>query len=231
MRLATHVTGDGDRTALLVHGAMSDHGTWHALEADLVDRGYQVIGVDLRGHGRSPRGGYSVAALGQDLVDTLPTGADLAVGHSMGGLALSLAVERLRPARAVYSDPAFRFSGASTAALGAMRRMVAQATAESVRAMNPRWSDADVEAELAGFAAFDPDFFDVVTEASAKDRVPTTAAVPSLVQLADPSFTVDEDGARLLAERGFTVRTVAGAGHCIHRDDYPAFLASLEGWL
>ncbi|WP_116243725.1 alpha/beta fold hydrolase [Nocardiopsis sp. FIRDI 009] len=231
MRLATHVTGDGDRTALLVHGAMSDHGTWHALEADLVDRGYQVIGVDLRGHGRSPRGDYSVAALGQDLVDTLPTGADLAVGHSMGGLALSLAVERLRPARAVYSDPAFQFTGASAAALDAMRHMVTQATVESVRAMNPRWSDADVEAELAGFAAFDPDFFDVVTEASAQDRMPTTAVVPSLVQLADPSFTVDEDGARLLAQRGFTVRTVAGAGHCIHRDDYPAFLASLEGWL
>ncbi|MEV2276397.1 alpha/beta hydrolase [Nocardiopsis sp. NPDC049922] len=231
MRLATHVTGDGDRTALLVHGAMSDHGTWHALEADLLDRGYRVIGVDLRGHGKSPRGEYSVTALGQDLVDTLPTGADLAVGHSMGGLALSLAVDRLRPARAVYSDPAFQFSGASAAALGAMRRMVAQATAESVRAMNPRWSDADVEAELVGFAAFDPDFFDVITEASAEDRMPKEAVVPSLVQLADPSFTVGEDGARLLAERGFTVRTVEGAGHCIHRDDYPAFLASLDGWL
>ncbi|GAB2498995.1 alpha/beta fold hydrolase [Nocardiopsis aegyptia] len=231
MRLHTYEAGNGPRTALLVHGAMSDHGTWHAVEADLVDRGYRVIGVDLRGHGRSPRGEYTVPALGQDLVDTLPTGADLAIGHSMGGLALSLAVERLGPARAVYSDPAFQFGAVTTAATDAMRSMVERATAESVRAMNPRWSDADIRAELAGFAAFDPAFFDVVTEAAAEDRLPAKAVVPSLVQLADPSFTVDADGARLLAERGFTVRVVEGAGHCVHRDDLPGFLASLDGWI
>lgn len=231
MRLHTHENGTGERTALLIHGAMSDHGTWHAVEAHLTGIGYRVVGVDLRGHGRSPRGDYSVQALGRDLVDTLPVGADLAIGHSMGGLALSLAADRLRPARAVYSDPAFAFAGVTPGAADAMRQMVAEATAESVRTMNPRWSEADVEAELAGFAAFDPAFFDVIAEASAEDRMPEEASVPSLVQLADPSFTVDADGARLLTERGFTVRTVQGAGHCIHRDDLPGFLASLDGWL
>ncbi len=231
MRLHTHEAGTGERTALLVHGAMSDHGTWHAVRDHLTGLGYRVLEVDMRGHGRSPRGGYSVQALGDDLADSLPTGADLAIGHSMGGLALSLAVERLRPARAVYSDPAFAFSQVPTGANTAMRRMVAEATAESVRAANPRWSEADVEAELAGFAAFDPDFFDVVAESASADRMPAAPAVPSLVQLADPSLTVDAEGARLLSERGFTVRVVKGAGHCVHRDDLPGFLASLDGWL
>ncbi|MDT0327905.1 alpha/beta fold hydrolase [Nocardiopsis lambiniae] len=231
MELATHDSGTGDRTALLIHGAMSDHGTWHAVEAHLIGLGYRVIGVDMRGHGRSPRGDYSVAALGDDLVDSLPVGADLAIGHSMGGLALSLAVERLAPAHAVYSDPAFGFAQVTPGASEAMRRMVAEATAESVRAMNPRWSDADIAAELAGFAAFDPAFFDVIADAADRDPMPAEAVVPSLVQLADPSFTVDAEGARRLAERGFEVRTVIGAGHCVHRDDLPGFLASLDGWL
>jgi pimeloyl-ACP methyl ester carboxylesterase len=131
----------------------------------------------------------------------------------------------------VYSDPAFQFGAVTAAATDAMRSMVERATAESVRAMNPRWSDADIAAELAGFAAFDPAFFDVVAEASAADRLPAEAAVPSLVQLAEPSFTVDAEGARRLAERGFTVRVVQGAGHCIHRDDLPGFLTSLDGWI
>ncbi|WP_159941825.1 MULTISPECIES: alpha/beta fold hydrolase [unclassified Nocardiopsis] len=231
MRLRTHEAGTGDRTALLVHGAMSDHGTWHAVRDHLVGLGYRVVGVDMRGHGASPRGDYSAEALGQDLADSLPVGADLAIGHSMGALSLSLAVDRLRPARAVYSDPAFAFPPQLAAAIPAMRRMVAGATFESVRAANPRWSTADVEAELAGFAAFDPDFFDVMAECARADRMPATAVVPSLVQLADPSLTVDSDGARLLAERGFTVRTVGGAGHCVHRDDLKGFLGSLEGWL
>lgn len=233
MQLATYDTGpgSGDRTALLIHGGMSDHGTWHAVEAHLAGLGYRVIGADMRGHGRSPRGGYSVQALGDDLADSLPAGADLAIGHSMGGLALSLAAERLRPARAVYSDPAFGFAQVPSGATAAMKRMVAEATAESVRAMNPRWSEADIAAELVGFAAFDPAFFDVIADASAHDPMPAKAVVPSLVQLADPSLTVDAEGVRLLAERGFEVRTVAGAGHCIHRDDLPGFLASLDGWL
>ena len=231
MRLHTYDTGAGDRTAVLVHGAMSDHGTWHAVQTHLIGLGYRVVGVDLRGHGRSPRGPYTVEALGRDLVDSLPAGADLALGHSMGGLALSLAVGRLRPARAVYSDPAFSFAGMSDGVIEAMRGMVAEATAESVRAMNPRWSDADVAAELAGFAAFDPAFFDVVEEAASGERLPDEPVVPSMVQLADPSFTVGADDARLLAGRGFTVRTVKGAGHCVHRDDLTGFLNSLDGWL
>ena len=231
MRLHTYENGIGDRTALLIHGGMSDHRTWHAVEAHLIGLGYRVLGVDLRGHGRSPRGDYGVEALGQDLVDSLPTGADLAIGHSMGGLALSLAVDRLRPARAVYSDPAFAFAGIAEGTVQVMRETVAEATAESIREMNPRWSEADIEAELAGFAAFDPAFFAVIEEASTGERLPKEPVVPSLVQLADPSFTIGAEDARLLAERGFTVRTVEGAGHCVHRDDLPGFLSSLDGWL
>ncbi|MFI6478495.1 alpha/beta fold hydrolase [Nonomuraea sp. NPDC050663] len=230
MQLNIHERGDGDRLALLIHGGMSDHRTWHAVEDELIARGYRVIAPDLRGHGLSPRGGYSAEALGADLVENLPTGADVAIGHSLGGLSLGLAVDKLRPKKAIYSDPGFKLGNVPAEATTFMRKMVITATAESVRTMNPRWSDADIEAELAGFALFDLDFFEGVVEGVVADHTPPLV-VPSLVQLAEPSFTVTPKDAVELAGLGFEVRTVKGAGHCIHRDDFAGFMASLEGWI
>lgn len=231
MRLNVHTGGDGDRTALLVHGAMSDHRTWHAVEDALVARGYRVVAPDMRGHGRSPRGAYTPELLAGDLAENLPQGADVAIGHSMGGLALSLAVERLRPRRAVYYDPGWRFTAVRDGDIAAMRKMVAAADAEAIAAANPRWSPDDVTAEAAGFALFDPDFFTMVTDCAGRDLLPARPVVPSLVQLADPSFTIPPEAAEELKERGFEVRVVAGTGHCSHRDDFEAYMASLDGWI
>ena len=231
MKLNVHERGDGDRLALLIHGGMSDHRTWHAVEDDLIARGYRVIAPDLRGHGLSPRGEYRPEALADDLAENLPTGADVAIGHSLGGLSLALAADRLLPARAIYSDPGFRLSNMPPNASAFMLAMVANATEESVRTMNPRWSDADVEAELAGFALFDREFFALTEESTALGYLPERAVVPSLVQLADPSLVINPAVAQELRDNGFETRTVAGAGHCIHRDDLAGFMASLDGWI
>lgn len=66
---------------------------------------------------------------------------------------------------------------------------------------------------------------------SCTHEVPAGPVVPSLVQLADPSFLIPPERATLLRQRGFEVRPVPGAGHTIHRDDLEAFMASLEGWV
>ncbi|MEN8651332.1 alpha/beta hydrolase [Streptomyces sp. 21So2-11] len=230
MKLNVHERGSGDKVALLIHGGMADHRTWHAVEGRLVDRGYHVIAPDLRGHGLSGRGAYRTDLLADDLVETLPAGADIAIGHSLGGLSLALAAERLKPKRAVYSDPGFRLGGLSPEALDFMRAMVEQATPESVRTANPRWSEADTAAEVAGFSLFDPAFLESVATFD-RAYLPASPAVPSLVQLADPSLTIDSSTAELLRERGFDITVVAGTGHCIHRDDLDGFIGSLEDWL
>ncbi|MER7761763.1 alpha/beta hydrolase [Streptomyces sp. NPDC097619] len=230
MRLHTHTWGDGDRTALLVHGIMSDHRTWRRVGPALAERGYRVIAVDLRGHGASGRGPYGLADFADDLVETLPAGAELALGHSLGGLTLSLAVERLKPARAVYSDPAWRLQlaeGVGPEVFASFK----SAGREQIEALNPRWEAADVEVELATLADWDPDTAPALAELTGADLLPLAPVVPSLVQLAGPSFLIDEERAAVLAERGFEVRTVAGAGHTVHRDDFAGFMASLEGWI
>jgi hypothetical protein len=58
-----------------------------------------------------------------------------------------------------------------------------------------------------------------------------TPVVPSLVQLADPSFLVSAEYAAELAEKGFEVRTVTGAEHTIHRHLFDDFMTGLDGWI
>src|SRR2546423_14922848 len=108
MKLHVQEWGSGDRVAVLIHGITSDSSGWHRFGSDLAARGYRVLAPDLRGHGRSPRGDYSPEAWAEDLLESVPAGPELALGHSLGGLTLAIAVARLRPARAVYEDPAWR---------------------------------------------------------------------------------------------------------------------------
>jgi len=67
--------------------------------------------------------------------------------------------------------------------------------------------------------------------AAASNAVPERPVVPSLVQAAGDGLLVPEDFAAELRGRGFGVRTVAGTGHCVHRDDLNGFLSSLDGWI
>ncbi|MEV6953636.1 alpha/beta hydrolase [Streptomyces sp. NPDC051183] len=231
MQLHTETWGEGDRVALLIHGIMADHRTWRRVGPALADRGYRVIAVDLRGHGASGRGEYSPELYADDVVETLPVGAELAIGHSLGGLTLSLAVARLRPERAVFSDPGWYLTSPDPDfGLEALARFKA-APKEQIRAMNPRWEEADVDIELETLAVWDESTALSLAPLIGVDLMPTAPVVPSLVQLADPSFLITEERAALLKERGFEVRSVAGAGHTIHRDDFSGFMASLEGWI
>ncbi|MEZ0091630.1 alpha/beta fold hydrolase [Streptacidiphilus sp. EB129] len=232
MKLNIREWGTGDRIALLVHGIMSDSRTWRRVGPALAERGYRVIAVDLRGHGGSGRGEYSPGLFAEDLVETLPVGAELAIGHSLGGLTLSRAVDRLLPRRAVYSDPAWHFARPEEGFDPAVFvQFAAAATHDTIAGMNPRWEEADIQVELETLAVWDGATALGLSALAEQAGLPAGAVVPSLVQAADPSFLLSPADQETLRERGFEVRTVTGAGHTIHRDDFDGFMGSLEGWI
>ena len=233
MKLHLHEWGSGDRLALLVHGIMADHRTFRRTGPALADYGYRVLAVDLRGHGASPRAeraGYTLEAYADDLAENLPEGAELALGHSLGGLVLSRAVTRLRPARAVYEDPAWPTADARPFD-GVDLEQLRYATTEQIAASAPRWQAEDVAVEHETLRLWDPATAAFLDPFRGTDLLPQEPPVPSLVVLADGSELVGPERAALLVERGYEVRTVPGAGHVIHRDDFGGFLRALDGWI
>ena len=85
-----HVVEWGDGPPIvLVHGLSLDHRSWNHQYADLADR-FRLVGVDLRGHGRSTLGSEAIGPhrFAADLAavfEQLDLRGAVLVGHSLGG--------------------------------------------------------------------------------------------------------------------------------------------------
>jgi len=95
-RIYYRLDGAADRPLLvLAHSLGADHGLWDPQVAALL-RHFQVLRVDLRGHGASaaPAGDYSIEQLARDLLSTVDAAANVAAarrrfaycGLSLGGM-------------------------------------------------------------------------------------------------------------------------------------------------
>ncbi|NNC11318.1 alpha/beta hydrolase [Planctomonas sp. JC2975] len=236
MQLFTREWGTGDRVAVLVHGLFSSSRTWHRLGPELADKGYRVVAVDLAGHGQSPRSRwYSLSGLVRGIAESVPVKPELAIGHSLGGLALSRLVRVLQPERAVYIDPAFlgnRLPWWQRAGAPMLFHGILNRRERSVARSNPRWGKDDVEIEVGDYASFDRSFFKNFGDGRAMPlSEPDRMTVPSMMMLADRSKLVSESVSERMRRLGFEIRTVAGAGHTVHRDDFAGFQKALTGWV
>ena len=241
MRLAVResdppVSDPGRRTAVLIHGIMSDSRAWHRVTAELEQRGFRVIAVDLAGHGRSPRARrYSPRAWADDVIETvqplLTRPPDLVMGHSLGALVASLVADRLSPRTTVYIDPAFAFPRGLRGAVYKLLFALSPRPRRSILVrMNPKWDAADVEIELAGLR--DWDRRTLLGFADTRPLVPPASLVaPSLVVLAERSLLITAPVAAALRKLGMTVETVPGTGHTVFRDDHARFVRLLDRWL
>src|SRR5690349_19470748 len=107
-RLATHDFGGTGLPVLLIHGAGGNLGAWTPVAARLSTT-WHVYGLDLAGHGLSPRlEQWSWASMLADVAEVIDevTGPDVAlVGHSLGGmLAWQLASRSPAPLAAINID-------------------------------------------------------------------------------------------------------------------------------
>ncbi|MFI6899887.1 alpha/beta fold hydrolase [Nonomuraea sp. NPDC050394] len=232
MKLHTREWGTGDRVALLIHGIMADSRCWWRVGPALAGRGYRVVAVDLPGHGASPRAeDYTPESLAASVLESVPARPALAIGHSLGGLTLGAAVDRLMPRRAIYSDPAFRLPVLEGGIpMTDLMAQAANATAEEIAAMHPGFPAEEVSVEVEMLKGWDPRTALSLSGFAGTDLTPAPV-VPSLVQVADPSFLVSPEFQEELVGKGFEVRVVKGAEHTIHRHLFEDFMTGLDGWL
>ncbi|GAA4217401.1 alpha/beta fold hydrolase [Actinocatenispora rupis] len=227
--MTLHVTewGTGDRVAVLVHGITSDAAGWSGIGPALADRGYRVLAPDLPGHGHSPRAAtYSLVDMADELAAAVPDTPALVIGHSLGGLLVSMVEDRIRAAHTVYEDPAWL--PAATPEFMAAFRAQKDWTVDDLRAANPGWPEARYHEKIGSLGRWDPAVADSLTGMGFE---PDKPGGPTLVLTVERNGLIDPDHEESLRAKGFTVLRLAGVGHSAHRDDAGTFLAALDGWL
>ncbi|MCP4967073.1 MAG: alpha/beta hydrolase [bacterium] len=231
--LHVHVWGQGDRTALLLHGQFGDGLMWWEVAPGIAAAGYRVVSVDLPGHGRTPRNpDATVDSTIDEIIDLCPD-PELAIGQSLGGLILAHGAHGLGVERAVFVDTPLRLppSRPREETMQLLKDAKAQRTLSWLQEHRSHWSDRDrqIEADAA-------ERFDVATSLSLVGSLrgmdhPPPSGIRSLAILPDPSEHVPSDDVAQLREAGVEVRQIPGAGHTVWYGHVPQFLDALDGWL
>ena len=246
-------------TIVLLHGLGDSGDCWpDAVRRWSVD--YRVVGVDLLGHGRSPRftpaplatadpmeAMYAATEATVSRVAAAHGGPVLVVGHSMGG-GMAGALAARRPdlvVAAVLEDPAWRDPAERVQPRGIVHERVAECRAfaddpagqlEKGRADNPSWPDVELGPWVESKAQVDLDFLDlgIANLLEPWDDLVAAITVPTLVLLAErggPVTPAVRERAAELANPHVHLRVVDGAGHCVRRDRTEAFHAVVDPWL
>lgn len=225
---------------VLLHGMTEDGTSW----PDLVARwggAWDVLSVDLRGHGSSPRFTTedvprATEVMLEDVVALLAGQPEpvVLVGHSLGGnLALRAALAHPGRVRAlVLEDPTSpldpadhaRFVDGTLAFLDTMAHPDAEV--RRMRAETP-WSHAEIDAWAASKARVDRRAVTGLGVRGEWDRLWDDVAVPTLVLVPEgPSMSPSAPGSPHV-----TRVVVPGAGHCVRRDRPEVFYPAVEAFL
>lgn len=223
----------GARDALLVHGLFADAGSWARVAAALADRGLGAVMPELAGHGASPRASsYTPKEWADDLVNAVGGRRfEVAIGHSLGGLVLSLAAGRLQAARLVLLDPTWHMSAEQHRRFGALWHEQLGWDRARWQAQYPSWAAEDLEARVRSAPRMDPACIDGLAPGGGHDYRPQHPTARTLIVAADPSEFVPAGEQSRLREASFVVAVPSGLGHAAFREDLPAFLRTVEPWL
>lgn len=231
MLLHANISGTGQRVAVLLHGLMGSHESWHRIEPLLVERGYRVVSIDLPGHGHSERDPHlTMAAAASSVVETVrsitPERPALALGHSYGGALLGLAAAELDPILAVHIDTALTIpGGADRDALTEQYEQDRRGrTTENLRRTRPYYSAEDADAEARAAELFDPATSASLSCGAAVSWHPRPEAI---VVRAEPSIHVPPEDAAALQRSGVDVRSIPNAAHTVWYSHFHEFIAAL----
>ncbi|WP_372618793.1 alpha/beta fold hydrolase [Falsiroseomonas sp.] len=254
LKIHADLLGARDRQVVcLVHSLGADGGMWAEQVPVLLEAGYAVLRIDLRGHGGSgaPPGPYAMQALGEDLafvLRQLGLGPVHYVGLSLGGMSgQALALDHPSLLRSVVICDALPESLPNAAEIWSPRiravraagscAPIAQATIErwltpQFQAANPaRWAEI-----LATIAATDAEGYAGCAEAISAfthvARLPSLAMPALILCGADDHAVPPAEGeriARLVPDGRF--HAIPGARHLPNVEQPAAFNRILMDWL
>lgn len=244
----------GDKpTLVLAHGVTDDGLCWGQFAEALANE-YDLIAYDARGHGRSSWvPSYQWDDLAHDaagLIRALHLQRPGMMGHSLGA-STAAALAAYYPDLVgciVLEDPPFRLGSAAEAAQAEQRY---QASRESLRErrqesrealmalcrqQSPTWPEAEIGPWADAKLRVDPEVAQFFKQAPPDYRMLLPRiACPILLLTADPArgAIVTAEVAREAAAlwRQGEVARIAGAGHCIHREQLAPSVAAVRAFL
>lgn len=241
VRIAYDVRGQGEPALVLVHGWSCDRTYWKEQAEALAPR-FQVVTVDLAGHGASRRNrkDWTIAAFGADVaatVQALELRRVVLVGHSMGGDAVVEAA-RLLPGRVaglVWVDTykqlgTFRTPEQVEAMLSGFRRDFRGSTRALVRLMFPIGADAALMERVAKDMSAAPP---AVAVPSLRAAITYDREVPEALRaLGLPVVAINPERPASdlvsLTRHGVALERMPGVGHFPMLEAPEAFRARLE---
>jgi pimeloyl-ACP methyl ester carboxylesterase len=256
--LAVHdLGGPADAPILVLFHANGDSGRCWPDAAARWSPAYRLFAVDQRGHGASPRFTTDqLQAAGDVFVDDTVAvlkalsrnGISIgAIGHSLGGAALTAAAARepVLLAALVLVDPPWDtpLVLGPRPAVGAERRVEVlgyqedpPAALEELRRREPDWPESEYAPWVDAKVALDLDY---VETGGGRPSTPWTESVPrlrvpTLLVTGDQDVLVGPASRAIVAEMGnpaIEVVVVPGAGHYVRHERTEAFHAVVDPWL
>ena len=228
-------TGGAKPAVVLLHGLTGSGACWSPI-ARALERGFDVVMPDARGHGGSsaPDRGYRYDDLANDVVGVirgLALDRPIVIGHSMGGMtAAVVAARRAADLRGlVLVDPTFlepeRQREVHASDVAAQHRRLLDRDQAAViallRARHPHRSSELVELQAAARLATRAIAFDVLTPPNPDYRELVRAIeVPTLLVIGDSTVVTLEIATELRdANPRVQIARIEGAGHGLPFDE------------
>jgi N-formylmaleamate deformylase len=240
-------TGGNKPPLILLHGLMANGRCWTGL-ARVLEKEYDVIMLDARGHGNSsvPDFGYRYEDHANDvagLINALRLSAPILLGHSMGGMTATV-VASLKPnllRGLVLADPTFlspevQREVRDSDVADQHRRMLNMSLSEVVADTRNRHPNRSVETlELYSRARLQTSMaaFDVLTPPNPDYKMLMSVIdVPSLIVFGDKGVvsSVIVKELQLLNPR-LQAEQIRDAGHSVHLDQPERFAAVVGSFM
>lgn len=240
-------TGGNKPPLILLHGLMTNGVCWTDL-AHVLEKEYDVIMPDARGHGNSsvPDFGYRYEDHANDvagLINALRLSQPILIGHSMGGMTAAVVASR-KPnllGGLVLADPTFlspkvQRQVRDSDVADQHRRMLNMSLDEVVadaRNRHPNRSEGTLELFARARLQTSMAAFDVLTPPNPDYRVLVSAIdVPSIIVFGDKgvvSSVVAEELQRLNPR--LRIEQIQNAGHSVHLDQPERFAAVVKSFI